>query len=821
MIKAHSFTFLALLCLLIIAPLPLLADWNENGTLVCGGAEWQVRPTITYDGSGGAFVFWEDNRSGSSDIYAQRMDSDGNLLWSSSGVAICTSWYDQLRPMPAPDGSGGAFVTWYDYRSGSDYDIYAQKVDASGNALWTSDGIAIVARSGDQVRSFVISDGAEGAIIVCFDSTSTESHVYAQRINANGRALWEPNGTIVCTASGYLDWAKLISDESGGAIITWSDSRNGDFDIYAQRIDGGGSPVWTANGVPLCTASGDQIRCFITHDGVGGAIISWQDMRSGYYDTYAQRIDASGNTLWIRNGIAVCTAAYDQQWPRLATDGSGGAIITWQDYRNPSANYDIYAQRVDADGSVQWTANGVAICTAIYIQQKPRIISDGAEGAIITWRDHRVPPSSTSDIYAQKIDHNGNALWTPNGEPVGAAFNTQVHGDITTDGAGGAIITWWDYRYEDYDIYAMKVPIESHPVIPESPPVIFTVQDVPHDNGGKLSIQWSRSELDALPDMDISHYSIWRRLPKAEIPKICLQPDSLTDLSAPEGSRTTLFGPDVPADFEGCANRLVSSSADYAWEWMVNVPARSFETYAKTVQSLYDSTSSFAGWQYFIVSAHTYDPAVFFDSEVDSGYSVDNLSPGAPLALTSETIGSDVLLTWEPSGINDEDLNHYSVYRSELIDFTQGPENLLATTSNTYLLDAGGVPLIRHFYVVTATDIHGNESAPSKPTEVSTAIKSPVVPLSFHLYQNVPNPFNPTTVIPYDVPSGGGRVTLRIFDVGGHVVRTVFDGHQSEGQKTVTWDGRDDRGRKLASGVYFCRLTAQGYEKTLKMTLVQ
>jgi hypothetical protein len=102
-----------------------------------------------------------------------------------------------------------------------------------------------------------------------------------------------------------------------------------------------------------------------------------------------------------------------------------------------------------------------------------------------------------------------------------------------------------------------------------------------------------------------------------------------------------------------------------------------------------------------------------------------------------------------------------------------------------------------------------------------TAIGEPAALDAFALHQNVPNPFNPTTTIHYDVPEAGGKVTLRIFDVSGRLVRTLADGVETQGSKQATWDGRDDRGHRVATGVYFCRLTAPGFTKTRKMVLVQ
>ena len=127
----------------------------------------------------------------------------------------------------------------------------------------------------------------------------------------------------------------------------------------------------------ICTALDDQRDIATVSDGSGGAIIAWEDRRSGTnYDIYAQRVDSSGTPQWTANGIAVCTASDDQWDADIVSDGSGGAIITWHDYRSGNS-YHIYAQRVDSSGINQWTANGVAVRTASYPQRDPAVVSDG------------------------------------------------------------------------------------------------------------------------------------------------------------------------------------------------------------------------------------------------------------------------------------------------------------------------------------------------------------------------------------------------------------------------------------------------------------
>jgi hypothetical protein len=108
------------------------------------------------------------------------------------------------------------------------------------------------------------------------------------------------------------------------------------------------------------------------------------------------------------------------------------------------------------------------------------------------------------------------------------------------------------------------------------------------------------------------------------------------------------------------------------------------------------------------------------------------------------------------------------------------------------------------------------ESCPTT-TVVETAVRSP---LGLELYQNHPNPFNPTTSITFDLPDDG-RMTLRIYDANGHLVRTLVDGMLEANAHSLVWDGRDDHGRKLSSGVYFYRLRAGDRVLSRKLVMLK
>lgn len=380
--------------------------WTPDGAALCTATGSQSYPALTPDGAGGAIVAWQDYRSGTSnDIYVQRVNANGVPQWTTDGVALCTSPNDQLYPTIASDGAGGAIVTWTDFRSGSNYDVYAQRVSASGLPQWPANGVVLCSAANNQDYPVIVSDGVGGAIVVWDDYRSgTNYDVYAQRVNTSGVALWAPNGAPLCTATGTQASPKIIADGAGGAIATWYDYRVSNAHIYAQRVSPAGAQQWATDGVAVCTASGDQTNPVPASDGAGGAIIAWNDGRTiQNWDIYAQRVSAGGVPQWTANGVALSTASADQLNPVIVADGNGGAIAIWNDSRNGPG--DIFGQRVSAGGGTQWAANGVAICTAASSQASPVVASDGAGGAITAWWDQR--NGTFYDVYAQKVERFG------------------------------------------------------------------------------------------------------------------------------------------------------------------------------------------------------------------------------------------------------------------------------------------------------------------------------------------------------------------------------------------------------------------------------
>jgi hypothetical protein len=435
----------------------IFAQWSNDPTInnpICIANNNQQWPQIVSDGKGGAIICWHDHRSGiysDYSIYAQRINSNGTIMWPTEGRLICehTVSVESFRIKMISDGSGGAIITWQDIRSDTNYDIYVQAIDSNGTVLWAKNGIPICDEIHSQRYPQITSDMNRGAIIAWEDwRLPTESNIYAQKINSDGLTQWATNGIPICTANLYQSSPKITSDLNGGAIIAWEDFRSGTFnDIYAQRINSEGLSLWTEDGVGICISTQEQYYQEIISDN-GGAILTWMDFRNGFQEIYTQKIDSTGQVLWLLNGVPVCRNPSRGVSPQITSDGSGGAILAWQDYTNGTYDH-IYGQKINVNGLPEWRTNGIPICTTSVNNYTPQLISYGNKGTFIVW--------STGNIYGQRIDANGIIQWIKNGIPISTANDAQGYAQIVGDGNYGALITWQDYRNGNWDIYASRV----------------------------------------------------------------------------------------------------------------------------------------------------------------------------------------------------------------------------------------------------------------------------------------------------------------------------------------------------------------------------
>ncbi len=397
--------------------------WGNQGRQIYSYSKHPIGPLAAGDDSGGAVLAWTDEKPTSEDIpqwgvYAQRLDSQGNAAWLEGGISV----------------TAGPF------------DVNHGQVEMINESLIE-----------------MIDDGSSGAILLWYNELKTDNSwkttVHTQRVSANGDCLWGEQGIQICDTSPDPRWAKTVNDGSGGAVVVWEDNRGPDTDIYAQRISADGQLLWPDTGIPVANASNAQLSPQIISDSMGNFIIFWVQSPGASYmvgdaDIYAQKINLEGKPLWIDGkGVPVCTAAGSQEHPQVASDGSGGCIVVWHDTRN-RPNRDAYAQRLSSEGETLWETGGVLVGEIPGVDKSSveagsydvQVAGDSAGGAMVVWQVN--PTSATTGafkgghIYAQKLSSAGERLWTGTvrvyENPV---LKTQGYSSVVGDGKGGIIIT--------------------------------------------------------------------------------------------------------------------------------------------------------------------------------------------------------------------------------------------------------------------------------------------------------------------------------------------------------------------------------------------
>lgn len=718
----NSKKLLLIFIAVIISPLSIVPQWSTDpniNTVICTEINKQTEVAICSNEQGGAFMVWRDYRNNSGifegDIYAQQIDFSGNPLWTADGIIINNLANGQFRPKIIKDEKGGAIIVWSKNSGGFyGYDLYAQRVDSDGNLLWNTNGVAVAVGSATDSFHEIIPDG-QGGVIITWQRLPTvpgQTDIYAQRVDSSGTVVWTTNGIAVCIANESQAWPTLITDSNGGAIIAWEDGRNGigTGDIYAQRLDENGVALWTMDGIPVCTDQAYQTQTRICPDGNGGAIIIWEDYRTSSGAIYGQRVNSAGQVLWVNNGKFLSPPSTSCKLPLLISGNQGNAYIVWE-AEVQAMETNIGSQKIDLDGNLLWGTTGVNLCLASGNQKEISAMNNLGGGILVSWQDFR--NNTEGDIYAQRVDRDGNLKWAINGVKICEASDVQSYPALTTDGLAGAIISWWDFRNgSDEDIYAQNI-----------------------DYRGELGT---------------TNYYYQRQ-----------------NLNKPISDGTP--------------------TSD-----TLSVP---------TIQKSVNQT--------------------VFDITVIIG------------SVIHDTV-SDLEFTLTHNGISDT-----LIYRVN----GNGGENFF----NTYLNDNLGIPFdgaiapftgiyipqndLSNFtgisaageWILTITDHKSGDDGIlmdwgliiSESSIVEVEEDKDLLPGSFDLFQNFPNPFNPSTRIQYQV-SSNSQVTLKVYDILGNEIATLVNEEKTSGSYEVEFNP-SSISHQPSSGVYFCRLQTENYSKTIKM----
>lgn len=468
----------------LAALLPAAVVWPDAVPIRQGvNIEWFRTGTDTADGC--AIYVWSDTKLGERDLWAQKVDASGNLVWGDP-LLVDGKPDRQEDPVITMTSDNNFIIAWIDFSDDLDGNVYAQKITPQGTLLWQAGGKPVCTAVEVQIGLNIESDNAGGAYIVWADSRNPSVDLYGQRLDASGNPVWALNGIPIANGAGDEEQNTMLPDGQGGLIIGYTHSYVGAEDIYVKRFNPNGTMAWPETLV-LADAPGNQGKVRMAALSGGDFVFTWEDQRNEDPDIYAQKVNLSGQTLWtepfVVYGDSGTPTFAPQLNPRIVATSDNAVIVIWEDHRLDSQNPDLFAQKVTSAGTLAWGNAGIALSVADFAQLAPRMDSDGNGGCYVVWDDLRNGNSPNDDVYAQHLSSTGTSLWEANGRPVCTAPNQQNSGLIKVAG-NNVFVNWMDIRNGSVGIYYQVFNSAGNAQLANNGQVVFwgLSGDTPLDN---------------------------------------------------------------------------------------------------------------------------------------------------------------------------------------------------------------------------------------------------------------------------------------------------------------------------------------------------
>jgi hypothetical protein len=408
---------------------------------------------VIADGEGGAIVVFRDMRNGSWDIYGQRFDSLGNRLWGDTGLplAIWTGTDEMLLKDVAIDSIGNIFIAWC-RNLWPINEIYVQKIDINGQRLWGPYGVIDCGGVSACDYQDIVPDRQGGVFDVWEDDrvSAGSYRLYAQHLDANGNPLWAVNGIELHDpisglpfGIGYGALVDGVTDGAGGGLWTYTNV----YYWYLFRLTGTGQVLWryTHSQQSEC-----EVSAPLRHPVDGLIWLTTSELIQGTWQNKVYRFDLSGVSLFGSTGILIPNSN-GLYLPSISPFYNGIFAVT-QGIQNNSSY--LLATRFYNAGWYQWQTI-VNRCRENNVYHWPVAVPDNNDGAIIVWNDTRAG-FTEYDIYAQRILADGT-LGSPNPGPYAPL---EKHAWIQMIGAGRAKVSLsspGEISLELYDVLGRKV----------------------------------------------------------------------------------------------------------------------------------------------------------------------------------------------------------------------------------------------------------------------------------------------------------------------------------------------------------------------------
>jgi len=326
-----------------------------------------------------------------------------------------------------------------------------------GMTQWTSnasDNTVISNAASDQATPKIATTSDGGCYITWFDNSVPNYSVYLQKLDRHGVPQFPNNGLLISnhTQNTFLQDFNIDVDANDNAVLVFTDLRNGSqLNPFAYLISPTGNFLWGANGISLTDSTTIvQNIPVVTTTSDGNFVFAWQYISGGNRIIAMQKLNSAGVKQWgsapkkLRG-----TGAERWEYARLIKSNSGNVIMSWIVYLGnivTTSSTKLFTQKFDVNGNGLWTApqDTVQNIGRIYgLSYIPALVSDGQDGAVYTWTDDR-DVNTRSSVWVQRFNSTGAAQFPKNGTEATTLSTNQHYSPSTTYlPSTGETVTFW------------------------------------------------------------------------------------------------------------------------------------------------------------------------------------------------------------------------------------------------------------------------------------------------------------------------------------------------------------------------------------------
>lgn len=463
---------------------------NVN-TAIADLANDQAVPKLSARADGGCYVGWFDHRGSNYDVYLQRLDQNGYEVWQHNGILVsgntqATSLvdWDMITTV-----NGHALLVFTDLRAGGDLDVYAYLIDENGTSLWGPNGITL-SNDLEYEANPVAAELTDGTFAIAWNRsiTGSNSRLVYQKVDILGQTLLGGVGIEIQGGPGDdPGFVGVVPAPNAGFILSWVRDTvpitGAPRHIWSQRYDANGVALWGASPVVVYDAAPVPIayKPEMQADGNGGAWFAWYSSVGAFFEGRVQHLNAAGGEVFAHNGVEISTEpSRSELYPSFAQ--YAGDVIVFYNKRNSSqSNWGIGGQRVSSTGALLWGTSGLEFVPYdATSEEAPRAVP-APNGAMFFVEQGNFGTT----LIGARIDGNGVAAWTPSPHPACSLSSGKDKLRAVAASDGTAILVWSDQRVDANNIYAQNVELDGSWGVP---PALVTPYGCGWNPAGSLAL---------------------------------------------------------------------------------------------------------------------------------------------------------------------------------------------------------------------------------------------------------------------------------------------------------------------------------------------